>query len=62
MSEPITCLDDVFEFTVPENDVAHGTEGRKHLCQIFLSISIDDVMIELRLLLYRRPPAQEKGV
>jgi len=32
VSEAITCLDDVFEFTVPKNDVAHGTEGREHLC------------------------------
>ncbi len=32
MSEGITCLDVIFEFTVPKNDVAHSTERREHLC------------------------------
>jgi hypothetical protein len=57
MSEAITCLDDVFEFTVSKDDVAHATEHREHLCQTFLSIPVDHIVIELRLLFYRRPSA-----
>jgi hypothetical protein len=62
MSKAITCLDDIFEFTVSKNDIAHGTERREHLRQIILSIPVNHIMIELRLLFRRRPPAQQKGV
>jgi hypothetical protein len=62
VSELVTYWDDIFEFAVPKNNVTHGTERRKSLCYIFLSVSVDQIMIDLRLLLDGGPPAQQEGV
>jgi hypothetical protein len=62
MFQAITCLNGVFVFTVPKDDVTEGTERRELLCKVFLPMPVDHIMIQLGLLFYHRPPAQQKGV